>query len=157
VKFLDLMPKTELRAILGDADIGLHVVADVPVFKLGMSPNKLYDYLAAGLPVVTNATGEPHRIVHDADAGVGIETHQLAVGIKKLLDTDDVELSRLRRNAREYMRATKSPDVTSRRLQSLLDAIAPPGERSVVRSRRKDGWCLSKDATIYTTNVGVEQ
>ena len=123
VHFLDLMPKAELRAILGDADIGLHVVADIPVFRLGMSPNKLYDYMAAGLPVVTNAPGEPHRVVETAGAGIGTEPGGLADGIRRLGALPSDELSRWGARGRDYMVRTKSPAVTASLLQRVLDAL----------------------------------
>lgn len=129
VHFLGLMPKTELRAVLGGADVGLHTVADVAIFRLGMSPNKLYDYLAAGLPVVTNAPGEPHAIVAAARAGVGVDPDRLAAGIEQVTAAGPDELARMSRNAVEYMRTTKSPSVAVRHLQQLLDEVVPDPQR----------------------------
>jgi len=55
--FLDPMPKVELVNILSSADIGLQVLANIPSFYYGTSPNKFFDYLAAGLPVLNNYPG----------------------------------------------------------------------------------------------------
>lgn len=38
-------------------DIGLQVLANVPAFYYGTSPNKFFDYIASGLPVLNNYPG----------------------------------------------------------------------------------------------------
>ncbi|TDC94035.1 glycosyltransferase WbuB [Saccharopolyspora aridisoli] len=123
VYFLDMLPKKELCGILGGADIGVHAVANLPLFRLGMSPNKLYDYLAAGLPVVTNAKGEPHAIVQTSNAGLGVAPGDLADGIRALANLDDKMLAQMRDNAVAYMREHKSRSVQAKRLQSVLDEL----------------------------------
>lgn len=123
VHFLDMLPKDELCGILSGADIGVHAVADLPLFRLGMSPNKLYDYLAAGLPVVTNAAGEPREIVENSGAGFGVAPTGLADGIRALAELDDSELARMRRNAVRYVNRHKSRTVQAARLQSVLDGV----------------------------------
>ncbi len=55
--FLDPVPKKELNKITGSADLGMMVLANVPAFYYGTSPNKFFDYLASGLPVINNYPG----------------------------------------------------------------------------------------------------
>jgi glycosyltransferase involved in cell wall biosynthesis len=55
--FLNPVPKRELAKILQAADIGMMILADVPAFSYGTSPNKFFDYIASGLPVVVNHYG----------------------------------------------------------------------------------------------------
>jgi glycosyltransferase involved in cell wall biosynthesis len=64
--FIDPLPKTSLSGLLSGASIGLHLLAPIPVFAEWTAPNKLMDYLAAGLPVVTNAPGRAARLVEAA-------------------------------------------------------------------------------------------
>ena len=52
--FFDSVPKTVLNKIVSSADIGLMVLKNVPAFYYGTSPNKFFDYIASGLPVVNN-------------------------------------------------------------------------------------------------------
>ncbi len=47
VAFHEPVPKMEMAAVLGAADVGLDVLADIPLFRYGVSPNKLFDYTAA--------------------------------------------------------------------------------------------------------------
>ncbi|MFH5923190.1 glycosyltransferase family 4 protein [Roseomonas xinghualingensis] len=67
--FLDPLPKPRLAGLLAGSGIGLHLLAPIPAFAEWTAPNKLMDYLAAGLPVVTNTPGRAARLVEaDGDA-----------------------------------------------------------------------------------------
>ena len=57
VLFLDPVPKRQLADSLRGADVGLMVLRDVPAFYRGTSPNKFFDYISAGLPVINNYPG----------------------------------------------------------------------------------------------------
>jgi len=52
LKLFDPVSKSEILNIVKKADIGLLILKDIPLFKLGISPNKLFDYMLAGKPVV---------------------------------------------------------------------------------------------------------
>ena len=45
------------------ADIGLQILQDVPAFYNGTSPNKFFDYISAGLPVLNNYPGWIARLI----------------------------------------------------------------------------------------------
>lgn len=70
VIFRDPVPKQTIPSILRRCTGGLMVLKDVELFRYGVSPNKLFDYLACDLPVVTNVAGDVARTVKDAAAGV---------------------------------------------------------------------------------------
>ena len=57
VVFHDSIPKRKLASLVASADCGLMVLSDVPAFYRGTSPNKFFDYLAAGLPIINNYPG----------------------------------------------------------------------------------------------------
>jgi len=57
VFFFDPVPKAELARLFAGADIGLQLLANVPAFYYGTSPNKFFDYISAGLPIITNYPG----------------------------------------------------------------------------------------------------
>src|SRR5690606_31052129 len=58
---------------LRTADAGLMVLAPVDLFTYGVSPNKLFDYMGAGLPVLTNVAGLVSDIVSDAGVGTTVD------------------------------------------------------------------------------------
>lgn len=72
VTFLDPIPKTGVVAMLREADVGLQILADVPAFYRGTSPNKFFDYLAGGLPVLNNYPGWLAEVIQTHDCGIAV-------------------------------------------------------------------------------------
>lgn len=68
--FLDLMPKREITALHRGADVGLMILANVPAFYYGTSPNKFFDYIASGLPVLNNYPGWLSEMIDANSCGV---------------------------------------------------------------------------------------
>lgn len=71
--FSDPIPKSELRAVLRSADVGLMILKNIPAFYFGTSPNKFFDYLSSELPVLTNYPGWVADLVQEYQCGVAVE------------------------------------------------------------------------------------
>jgi len=71
--FLDRMPKQALNELMARADIGLMVLANVPAFYYGTSPNKFFDYISSGLPVVNNYPGWLADMINEYHCGITVE------------------------------------------------------------------------------------
>lgn len=71
--FLDRMPKKALNDVMARADIGLMVLANVPAFYYGTSPNKFFDYIASGLPIVNNYPGWLADMINENHCGIAVE------------------------------------------------------------------------------------
>lgn len=71
--FLDPVPKEELARILTRVDVGLMVLADVPAFYRGTSPNKFFDYLSSGTPVLNNYPGWLADLIRAHECGAVVE------------------------------------------------------------------------------------
>lgn len=69
VIFLDPVPKKSLAEYFKGADVGLQILANVPAFYYGTSPNKFFDYIASGMPVLVNYPGWVSDIVKENDCG----------------------------------------------------------------------------------------
>lgn len=123
VRFMDPIPKSEMPALLGAADAGLHVLADVPMFRYGVSPNKLYDYMAAGLPVITNTPGETAELVRRANAGIAVEPSGVAEGVREMLRVGEEQRLAWGTSAREFMQRHRSRAVLAAKLEALLDNL----------------------------------
>ncbi len=70
IVFSDPMPKSQLARMLPRADAGLMILDDIPVFRYGSSPNKFFDFISAGLPVVVNHPGWVADMVRENDCGL---------------------------------------------------------------------------------------
>lgn len=57
VIFHEPVKKSELAGLMRSADLGMQILANVPAFYYGTSPNKFFDYIAAGVPVLNNYPG----------------------------------------------------------------------------------------------------
>lgn len=126
VKFREPVPKSEIPALLCASDVGLHVLADVPLFHYGVSPNKLYDYMAAGLPVLTNTPGETAELVRAAGAGVAVGPTELAAGVKQMLSASNEQRRAWGESGRRFMEEHRSRRALARQLEELLDSLVPP-------------------------------
>jgi glycosyltransferase involved in cell wall biosynthesis len=58
VELRGAVPKVQIHEALARADAGLLVLSKMDVFRYGVSPNKLFDYLAMGLPVVVSVDAD---------------------------------------------------------------------------------------------------
>ncbi|WP_339764463.1 glycosyltransferase family 4 protein [uncultured Sulfitobacter sp.] len=72
VVFHSPVNKTRLAGLMASADLGLQCLANVPAFYFGTSPNKFFDYIAAGLPVLNNYPGWLAGIIKDNDCGFSV-------------------------------------------------------------------------------------
>lgn len=71
--FLDAVDKLKLAELMSEADIGLQILANVPAFYYGTSPNKFFDYIASGLPVLNNYPGWLAELIQSENAGFVVE------------------------------------------------------------------------------------
>lgn len=72
VVFHPPITKASLRTLLNSSSGGLMILKDVPLFRFGVSPNKLFDYLAADLPVITNVAGDVAQTVTRSGSGIAV-------------------------------------------------------------------------------------
>ncbi len=69
VVFHDPVRKMDLAGLMASTDVGLQILANVPAFYYGTSPNKFFDYIAAGLPVLNNYPGWLAGMIEEYDCG----------------------------------------------------------------------------------------
>jgi glycosyltransferase involved in cell wall biosynthesis len=72
VVFHDPVNKTRLASLMAATDLGLQVLANVPAFYFGTSPNKFFDYIAAGLPVLNNYPGWLAGMINENSCGFAV-------------------------------------------------------------------------------------
>lgn len=70
--FFDPVPKRELTSLIHGCDVGMMVLNNVPAFYFGTSPNKFFDYIASGKPVLNNYPGWLAGLIHENGCGVAV-------------------------------------------------------------------------------------
>ncbi|NYT84331.1 glycosyltransferase family 4 protein [Pollutimonas harenae] len=69
VVFHDPVIKTRLAGLMQSTDLGMQILANVPAFYYGTSPNKFFDYISAGLPVLSNYPGWLAGMIENEQCG----------------------------------------------------------------------------------------
>lgn len=87
--FLDPVPKGVLVEYMKGADIGLMILANIPAFYYGTSPNKFFDYLAIGLPVLNNYPGWLAGMIKKYECGYAVEPDNAELFADALADAAD--------------------------------------------------------------------
>lgn len=100
--FFPPVPKQKLAATVGSADIGLQILANASFFYYGTSPNKFFDFISAGLPVLNNYPGWIADMIRDNKCGVAVDPlspDKFADGLIYLADHPEERIE-MGRNAR---------------------------------------------------------
>lgn len=89
VVFEDPVPKTEIPRRMAQAQAFIVTLKDLPLYRYGISLNKIHEYLAAGRPIIfgCNAYNDP---VAEAEAGFTVfpeDSGAIAGAIRSLLST----------------------------------------------------------------------
>ena len=97
VKLVDKIPKPELLAYTRHADLGISIDTNTNLNYYYSLPNKLFDYLHAGVPVLASHLPEIEHILNHYNAGWFIEEHDpkhIAEKINEILSSDELNLKK---------------------------------------------------------------
>jgi len=138
--FVNPMPKRALAQFLcRRANVGLMILDNVPAFYYGTSPNKFFDYLASGLPVLVNYPGWMAEMVTAEGAGVVVPPRDplaFANALTRMADARaaTAEMGRRGRNfaEREFLRTT----LAQRCVTAMESAAATRSDREMSAYRR---------------------
>lgn len=64
--------KELVPGLLRGANVGMQILANVPAFYYGTSPNKFFDYLAAGIPILNNYPGWVAELIEANQCGKAV-------------------------------------------------------------------------------------
>ena len=81
--------KSKLAELMKGADIGLQLLANIPAFYYGTSPNKFFDYISAGLPVLNNYPGWLAGMISDNNCGYAIKPDNASAFADALVNAAD--------------------------------------------------------------------
>lgn len=126
---LDLVqqvPFSEVVRRLHESDIGINLVLPIDTAHYLAAPQKLYEYMAAGLPIVAADVPTIHRVITEADCGVLVDPSSpkdIAAALTKL--TQDAELRKaLGWNASQAAEREYDWKPQAQRLCALVNSVA---------------------------------
>jgi len=127
VRLIGSVPKSEVPALTRTADALMVLFADKPILATN-SPNKLFDGLASGTPMIVNSNGWTREIVEDNECGIYVPAEDgeaLADAIEKLAD-DRALRKRMGVNARGVAERVFARDLLAEQVLTVLNAAANP-------------------------------
>lgn len=106
VLFLPPIGKLRLAGLMAGADVGIQCLANVSAFYYGTSPNKFFDYISAGLPVLNNYPGWLADMINENKCGFVVppEDPKAFADALEIAASDRAELKRMGENASELAR-----------------------------------------------------
>jgi glycosyltransferase involved in cell wall biosynthesis len=121
--FRDLVPKERLAELLAASDVGMQLLANVPAFYYGTSPNKFFDYIASGLPVLNNYPGWLAEMIDKHECGIAVppdDPNAFADALISLRD-DPAGRNRMRENSRALAETSFSRDMLGEKFCEFLE------------------------------------
>jgi glycosyltransferase involved in cell wall biosynthesis len=128
MEFRQPVPKREVGRTMGEADAFIYGLRDLPLYRFGISLNKLTDYLASGRPVIFfgRSTYDP---VRDAEAGVSVppgDPEVLADAIERLVALTPRERMEMGERGRRYLEEHHNIPGLAVRLLEVLEKEPVP-------------------------------
>jgi glycosyltransferase involved in cell wall biosynthesis len=127
--FLPPIPKAEMPQALAAADACIAILKPIPLYAT-VYPNKVFDYMAAGRPVVLAIDGVIRQVVEQAQAGVFVppgNAPALAMAITKLY-VDPHARRQMGVNGRSYVEAHFDRAILADELAAVLESLRQPGQ-----------------------------
>lgn len=93
VKFFPRMPYQQMMAITQLAELGFTLDKDTNLNYRFSLPNKLFDYIQAGVPIIASHLTEIERIITDYNIGTFIDNHEpktIAATIQNALNDEKI-------------------------------------------------------------------
>ena len=122
VSLLPPLPKAQMPSLLGAIDIAYIGWQPLAIYRFGIAPNKLMDYMMAGVPVLhsVHAGNDP---VAEAGCGLSVPPEApaaIAAGLRQLASLGIEERRAMGERGRAFVRAQHDYAVLARR---FLDAL----------------------------------
>ncbi len=121
----DSIPKRELAGVLPRMDVGMMILKNVPSFYYGTSPNKFFDYISCGLPVLNNYPGWLADMIGEHRCGVVVppdDPEAFADAVVHLSEHRE-ELPAMGQRARKLAEESFSRDLMGKRFVEALERV----------------------------------
>tara|TARA_B110001469_G_C9648137_1_gene328979 strand:- start:263 stop:1489 length:1227 start_codon:yes stop_codon:yes gene_type:complete len=121
VTFSEPLPKSEITRVFEASDVCMTIFKNVPILRT-CSPNKLFDSLAAGRPVLTNMPGWLGDIAVDDRTGVLVQPDDPMDFADKVIGMFESpgELIEFSKNSRALAKSRFDRDLLAKKLEQVL-------------------------------------
>lgn len=129
VLFLDSVPKAQVNDFLARVDVAYIGLQNQPLFRFGVSPTKLNDYMLAAKPIIC-AIDAPGDIVAESGAGVSCRAEDpeaLSVAIQALRGLSPAQRAEMGECGRRWIVANRDYRVLAQRFLDGVTAASSAG------------------------------
>ena len=121
VHFLPSMPKAEMAKALAAADASLAILKPLKLYAT-VYPNKVFDYMAAGRPVILAIDGVIRKVIEESGAGIFVrpgDPSALAKTIRQLA-ADPTNGKRMGNSGRKYLEQHFNRPMLAAQMEAVL-------------------------------------
>ncbi len=141
-------PHEQVLASLPGCLLGLNLVLPLDTTHKLAQPRKLYEYMAAGLPVVGAAVPTIRRVLAENDCGIAVDAavpEEIAAAILRIIEEPDLR-ARLGENGRRAVRDYFNSGAEERRLSEAIAAVSATGRSGIPTEELAvtDPQCVSR-------------
>lgn len=125
VWFLDPIPKKAVPSFLAEMDLLYLGWNRNPLYRFGISPNKIFDYMMSGKPVL-HAVEAGNDPVAEAGCGLSVEPENataIAGAIEKLSEMPEEELLQMGASGKRFVVENHTYSVLAKRFISILENL----------------------------------
>ena len=122
VAFLPPVARSQMAALTRAADLGYIGLQKKDLFRYGVSPNKLFEYMAAGLPILF-AIDTIHDEVAEAKCGFSIPAQDppaLAALLRQVVQMSKDDLRAIGERGRQYVQRTHTYETLAQGVRPSL-------------------------------------
>jgi glycosyltransferase involved in cell wall biosynthesis len=129
VSFEDPVPKSEIPRLAAEANVFLANTIDSPLYRYGISLNKLYDYMAAGRPIIFGCSAANNPVAF-AGAGITVPPSNpaaFAEAIREIANLAPAYRRRMGLAGRAYVEREHTSDKLGQKLAQVLNGCIEVG------------------------------
>ncbi len=119
-----LVDREVVPALLRESDIGIVSLRPSPVFET-VVPTKMYEYMAAGLPIISNVAGEAESLLSRSKAGLTVKGGSATAYSNGILDLagNDAKRSDMSESGQRFISENISWDATADAYLGVLKGV----------------------------------
>ncbi|MEM0325394.1 MAG: glycosyltransferase family 4 protein [Candidatus Aenigmatarchaeota archaeon] len=127
VTFIEPIPKRQVQSMLKLFDVCYVGLLDSPLFKYGVSPNKIFDYMASEKPIIfaVNSINNP---VNEAGCGITVDEPNnpdaIARAILYMYELSEEERRKLGNKGKLYLLHNHTYESLAKRLINVFEKIS---------------------------------
>jgi glycosyltransferase involved in cell wall biosynthesis len=125
VEFRPSVPRTEVANVMAEASAFVIHIRDISVLRYGVSPNKLYDYMAAAKPVIY-AVASSNNPIAECNAGLTAAAgspEAIANAVLQLSAMTPEQRAHMGENGLRYVKANNDMDMLAAKLEDSLYSV----------------------------------